>query len=102
MKERIVCGVRAKVADSLWTRFIGLMGKADLADGEGLLIEDCNAIHTHFMRFAIDAVFLDADERPVKIVRGIPPWKFCVWGGRSAKKVLETKSRANPAAPDGV
>ena len=40
MKERIVCGVRAKVADTLWTRFIGLMGKADLADGEGLLIED--------------------------------------------------------------
>ena len=54
------------------------------------------------MRFAIDAVFLDADERPVKIVRGIPPWKFCVWGGRNARKVLETKSRANPAAPDGV
>ena len=62
----------------------------DMASGEGLLIERCNAIHTCFMRFAIDATFLDAEGNVVKVVRNIRPWRLCVFGGRRAVKVLET------------
>ena len=62
----------------------------DLPADEGLLIERCNSIHTCFMRFPIDATFLDRDDNVVKVVRNIRPWRLCVWGGRRAVKVLET------------
>ena len=88
-----ICGVRARVARSFAERAKGLIGTKDLPDGEGLLILKCNAIHTWFMSFPIDAVFLDKNDRVVKTVRGIRPWRLMVWGGWRAVKVLETKSK---------
>lgn len=88
-----ILGVKAKVARTFCERARGLIGARDLAPGEGLLIERCNAIHTFFMSFSIDAVFLDSHGRIVKTVRGIRPWRFFVWGGWRARSVLETKSR---------
>ena len=87
-----ICGVRARVARTFAERARGLIGTKDLAPGEGMLIEKCNAIHTFFMSFAIDAAFLDSEGRVVKTVRGIPPWRPFVWGGWRACKVLETKT----------
>ena len=87
-----ICGVRARVARTFAERARGLIGTKDLAPGEGMLIEKCNAIHTFFMSFAIDAAFLDSEGRVVKTVRGIPPWHPFVWGGWRACKVLETKA----------
>jgi len=89
MEEVTLCGVRAEVARTFRERTVGLIGRAGLAPGRGLLIERCNAIHTFFMRFTIDATFLDAEGRVVKVVRNIRPWRFCVWGGWRATKVLE-------------
>ena len=83
-------GVRAKVARTFWQRLKGLMGRERLPPGEGMLILKCNAIHTCFMRFAIDATFLDKNDQVVKVVRNIRPWRLCVWGGLRAVKVLET------------
>ncbi len=88
-----ILGVKAKVARTFCERARGLIGTKDLAADEGLLIERCNAIHTFFMSFPIDAVFLDSQDRVVKTVRGIRPWRLFVWGGWRARKVLETKSR---------
>ena len=48
------------IADSLFTRFMGLMGRKTLVQGTGLLITPCNSIHMLFMRFPIDAVFLSS------------------------------------------
>ena len=67
---------------------------ADVAEtfaerARGLLIPRCNAIHTLFMRYPIDAVFLDRAGRVVRRVRGIRPWRFFVWGGWRAVQVLE-------------
>jgi len=91
MMEKIeINGVRAEVARTFWQRLKGLMGRKSLPPGEGMLILKCNAIHTCFMRFAIDATFLDKDDQVVKVVRNIRPWRLCVWGGRRAVKVLET------------
>ena len=92
MEITTVCGVRAEVARTFWQRLRGLMWRKGLPPGEGLLILKCNAIHTCFMRFAIDATFLDRDGGVVKVVRNIRPWRLCVWGGRRACKVLETAS----------
>ena len=84
---------RIRVANTFWARVVGLMFKKDLPEDEGLLIERCNAIHTCFMRFPIDATFLDKQGNVVKTVRNIRPWTLCVFGGFRAVKVLETKSR---------
>ena len=85
-------GFKARVARTFAERAKGLIVTKDLAADEGMLIEKCNAIHTFFMSFPIDAVFLDASDRVVKVVRGIKPWRPLVWGGWRAKKVLELKS----------
>lgn len=83
-------GVTAEVARSFWARLKGLIGRQSLPPGRGLLILKCNAIHTFFMRFPIDATFYDREDRVVKTVRNIRPWRLFVWGGWRAVKVLET------------
>lgn len=88
-----VQGVQAEVARSLFERTRGLIGRRGLDRGTGMLILRCNAIHTFFMRFPIDAVFLDGNDQIVKVVRDIRPWHPFVWGGWRAKKVLELDSR---------
>lgn len=93
MRRVSVCGVDALVAESFFERAKGLIGYKDLPPGEGMLILKCNAIHTFFMKFAIDAVFLDKNDRVVKRVENIRPGRLFVWGGFSARKVLEVKSR---------
>lgn len=85
-----ILGVRAKVARTFRARAKGLIGVKTLPLGEGLLIERCNAIHTFFMSFPIDATFLDRANRVVRTVRNIPPFVPLVWGGFRAVKVLET------------
>ena len=89
----VVNGVKAKVARTMFARMKGLIGTKSLPPGEGLLILHCNSIHTFFMSFAIDATFLDRDNRVVKTVRGIRPWRPFVWGGLRAVKVLETAAQ---------
>ena len=81
---------RLCVARTLFERMKGLIGTKRLPPGEGMLILKCNAIHTFFMSFAIDATFLDRHDRVVKVVRNIRPWRPFVWGGLRAVKVLET------------
>lgn len=98
--ERVrIAGVEAEVARSFGARVRGLIGRRGLAPGEGLLILKCNAIHTLFMRFSIDATFLDAQNRVVRVVRDIRPWRLFVWGGWRAWKVLETASRSRQGPP---
>ncbi len=87
-----ILGVRARVARTFFERARGLIGTKSLAPGEGLLIPRCNAIHTFFMSFPIDATFLDRDGRIVRVVKNIRPGRFLVWGGFRAVKVLETVS----------
>jgi uncharacterized membrane protein (UPF0127 family) len=52
-----------------------------------MLIAPCSAVHTCFLRFPLDLVFLDADLNVLKVVRGVPPWRFVAC--RGAKAVLE-------------
>ena len=63
-------------ADNFWTRFVGLMGVAGLAPGEGLLITRCNSIHTHFMRFPIDVLYVSRALEVVHVDRAMAPWRF--------------------------
>ncbi len=73
-----ILGYHAKVARTFPQRAKGLIGTRDLPEGEGLLIERCTVSHTFFMSFPIGAIFLDAQNRPVKTVRDIRPWRLFV------------------------
>lgn len=68
-----------EVADSFWTRFRGLMCRKRLLSGHGLLLAPCSSIHMSFMRFCLDAVYIDQDYRILKIVRKLHPWIGFSW-----------------------
>jgi uncharacterized protein len=81
-------------ADSLWAKFMGLMGRRSLPAGAGLWLPASNGIHMMFMRFAIDAVFVGkADSegaRPVLSIHArLPAWRGLVPLVRGANGVLE-------------
>ena len=62
------------LATTFWQRFCGLMLRRPLPPATALLIAPCNSIHMCFMRFAIDAVYLDKQGRILKIARHLRPW----------------------------
>ena len=99
MRRVTIHGIDAEIAESLPARLRGLIGRTGLPPGCGLLIPRCNAIHTLFMRFPIDATFLDRKGAVVKVVRDIPPGRFLVWGGWRARQVLETAAAGRPHVP---
>lgn len=70
------------------SRSRGLLGRDSLEPEEGLWIIPCPMIHTFFMRFAIDVVFLDAGLKVVRVIEGLKPWRFSPWVF-SARSVLE-------------
>ena len=79
-----------ELAESMWERTVGLLGRKGLAEGEGMLIADTGSVHMFFMRFAIDVVFLDRADMIVKIVPNLRPWRIAV--ARRARTALELPS----------
>ncbi|WP_249019927.1 DUF192 domain-containing protein [Conexibacter sp. S30A1] len=84
--ETVLCA-RARVAENPLTRLRGLLGRASLPAGEGMLFRGESSIHSAFMRFRFDAVFMDRELRVVGLAERIPPWR--VRGARGARNVLE-------------
>lgn len=82
----VVCG-RCDVADRALPRMRGLLGRAGLAPEEGMLISPAPSVHTFFMRFPIDVVFLDRERRVVGISHSVGPWRMA--GARGAVAALE-------------
>jgi len=66
----------ALAAHRFWPRLVGLLGRARLEAGQGLVLERCNSIHTAFMRFAIDAVYVDKSGRVIKTVPHLKPFRM--------------------------
>jgi uncharacterized membrane protein (UPF0127 family) len=83
---RVVCE-RCIVADRAHRRMRGLLGRRYLRRGEGVVLRPAWSIHTAFMRFPIDVVFLDADQVVVRIERNMGPWR--TMSHRGAREVVE-------------
>jgi uncharacterized membrane protein (UPF0127 family) len=83
----------ARVAENPWTRMVGLLRDAQLAQGDGLWIVPCNSIHSFAMRFIFDAIFLDKDLRVVHLVAEMKPWRVSALV-LAARSVLELPARA--------
>jgi uncharacterized membrane protein (UPF0127 family) len=76
-----------EVALSRNARRKGLLGRRGMAPFSALVLAPCAAVHTMFMRFAIDVIFVDAAGRAVHIVTGLPPWRAAI--ARVAHAVIE-------------
>jgi uncharacterized protein len=83
---RVVCE-RCVLADTALARVRGLLGRTSLPSGEGILLRPASSVHTAFMRFAIDVVFLDRDLRVLKVAAAVCPWRAAA--RRKAHAVLE-------------
>lgn len=86
-KDRIL-SEKILVADSLWARLVGLMFQKELRGADGLMLDPCRSIHTFFMRYSLDVVFLNSRNEIIKIIRGMKPWRV-TWIYFRASKTLE-------------
>ncbi len=107
-----------EVADNPLLRMRGLLGRSGLPAGEGMLLRPAPSIHTAFMRFPIDALFLDGELRVIKIVEKLGPWRVAsmararavleLAAGESARRgvkvgdLLELRERRKIEDRDGV
>lgn len=80
-----------EVAATFWSRFVGLQARRALPADHALLIAPCNAIHTCFVRFAIDVAFLDQQGTVLEIRRQLHPWRVA-GPVRGSRFVLEMAS----------
>lgn len=78
---------KVEMADGIFGRARGLLFKPALVSSYGMYFDRCNSIHTWFMSYPIDVVYLDKDNYIVKIVSCLKPWSFS--GSLRATSVIE-------------
>ena len=95
--------IDAEAATGIVRRGLGLMGRQGWSGSDGLLLERCNSVHSCFMRMAIDVAYLDKNDRVVRVVERMKPWRVGPIALR-AKRVVElpvgTLARTNTAIGD--
>ena len=79
---------RLTIASGFWSRFVGWQFRRKPADGDGLLLVPCGSIHSFFMRFAIDVLFLDGNGMVLAVGRSLRPWRMA-FGPRQSHAVIE-------------
>ena len=84
---------RVTKADDAASRSKGLLGRSALDPDEAMWIVPCPMIHTFFMKFPIDVLFLTRDLSVARVVENMPPWRLSPWVWR-AHSVLEFKGGA--------
>ncbi len=77
-----------KLADRYFLRLKGLLGTKTLGNDQGLWIDQCNSIHTFFMNYSIDCVFLNSKFEVQSIVKNVRPGRM-VWPQSGARSVVE-------------
>ena len=87
------CASGVSLAETPLTRARGLLGRAGLERGEGILLRPASSIHMWFMRFAIDAAFLDPDGRVLRIAE-----TFAVPGGSQPARARRPSSSSPPVS----
>jgi hypothetical protein len=85
-----VLAAAVEVAANRRARRTGLLGRDALDASSGLVLDPCWMIHTAFMRFPIDVVFVDRNDRVVHIVHAMPPWRAAA--SPRARRVIELQA----------
>src|SRR3954453_2019411 len=94
-----VVGSTVRAAEGLWGSFVGLMFKRELPAGHGLVFRPARGIHTHFMRFPIDLIFLDKTNRVTKVREAMVPWRFDFTNAAGVIEVNAGTARAADIQP---
>ena len=99
-----VLGSRVAVAESLGSRLRGLLGTRDLPPFHGLLIRPCKQVHSFFMRYALDLVFVDGGGRVLRTVpdfgrNRVSPY---VWKAAAVLELPAGTLAHTPAEPGDV
>jgi len=83
--RNLVLANQVHVADTLWLRAKGLLGTKSLSNNQTLWIRDCRSVHTCFMKYAIDVVFVDQKLLVKRVIRNLRPWRMSplVWDASS-------------------
>ena len=76
VSRRIQLATRVQLAADAGSRRKGLLGRERLAEGEGLWIVPCEAVHTFWMQFPIDLIYLDRQSRVLKTRSSVPAWRL--------------------------
>ena len=95
----------AVIADRLTSRICGLLGRGSLAPDEGMVLVPCDSVHTFFMRFAIDVLFLDRNRTVVRTVENLKPNRLSplVWKAFLAVELpANTLSRSKTSIGDRI
>lgn len=66
----------AILADTFFKRMVGLLGRKEFKQGEALVLKPCNSIHTFFMRFAIDVIFVDEQNKIIEAISHLKPFRL--------------------------
>jgi uncharacterized membrane protein (UPF0127 family) len=87
-EQKLVCSVdQVERTETIFERMRGLLGATGLAPNRGLWINSCNSIHSFFMAFSIDVVYLDKNNTVLRIIKDMRPWRVnACW---SAQSVIE-------------
>jgi uncharacterized membrane protein (UPF0127 family) len=82
----VLIAQQAELAVSLCQRLQGLLGRTGLSSDQALILKPCTSIHTFFMRFPIDVLFVDKNMRVIKIIQNILPNRLSpiVWASSMA------------------
>ncbi len=89
---------RVEVAATPWSRMKGLLGRKEFPKGSGLWIRPANSIHTFFMKFPIDVVFVSESEKVIRTYEALRPFRMTTLV-RGARSVLELPAGALSACP---
>ena len=65
-----------ELANTMWLRMKGLLGRTHLPEDTALLIKPCNSIHTFFMKFPIDVAFLSKEQKILAVYNSLSPWRL--------------------------
>lgn len=87
-RDRRIVAEDCLVASNMLSRMVGLLGRSALPSGQGIWLEPCSSVHTLFMRFAIDVVFIGNDRKVRKIIKAMVPWRLSAIDFR-ARSVVE-------------
>jgi len=98
LKNNQIIGQNINEAIQLYDRSKGLMFSSDMKGFDGLLIRSCNSVHTCFMQYSIDLIFIDKQDRVVKCIEHKQPWRMTLFYFKASSTLevpIGTIKRAN-------
>lgn len=101
-RNHAVLGEHIGEATGLWENFKGLMLRKSLPEGHGLIFRPAKGIHTNFMRFPIDLVFFDREQRVTKVRPKMVPWRLDFTNAAGVIEIPAGSAAARDVRPGDV